>query len=130
MSYSISQDEKDNYISELCAIEELMNMYNFIVSIYRKLGNSQQSRECVKTIFMSFEIYVVSIIKKYENDFNKYLRTIKKELITAISFYEIIERRLSKGVTVDITREELINKSQQFNNEVKYSSNITQILVS
>ena len=58
----------------------------------------------MKTIFMSVELYAASIIKNMKMALPNIGKTFKKEFMTAICFYEIIERQLSKGVIVDITR--------------------------
>ena len=38
-------------------------MYNYIVGLYRRLGVNQQSRLSMKSIFISFELCIGSIIK-------------------------------------------------------------------
>ena len=64
LSYSINQDTINKYILDISSIEELNTMYNYIVFLYRRLGNSQQSRLSMKSMFMTFEFYVDNIVKK------------------------------------------------------------------
>ena len=63
LSYAINQDTINKYIIGISSNDELNSMYNYIVFLYRRLGNSQQSRLRIKSIFMTFEFYVDSIIK-------------------------------------------------------------------
>ena len=63
LSNTISNDTLNKYIIDISSIEEIMTMYNYIVGVYRGLGLSQQSRNAMKSIFMSFDIYINSIVK-------------------------------------------------------------------
>ena len=71
LSYTINQETLNSYIIDLSNIEELKTMYNYITGIYRGLGMSQQSRNAMKSVFMTFEVYIDNLVKKYENCFTK-----------------------------------------------------------
>ena len=53
----------EKHIMNLCGVEEIITMYNYIVSVYRKMGHSNQTRITMKSIFASLEGYTKSIVK-------------------------------------------------------------------
>ena len=69
LSHSINENTLNKYIIDISSVEELMSMYNYIVAIYRSLGLSQNSRQSMKSIFMTFSFYIDTIIKKLKNGF-------------------------------------------------------------
>ena len=53
----------DKHIMNMCSVEDIITMYNYIVAVYRKNGHSNQARITMKSIFASLEGYVKSIVK-------------------------------------------------------------------
>jgi hypothetical protein len=107
LSHSINENTLNKYIIDISSVEELMAMYNYIVNIYRSLGLSQKSRQAMKSIFMSFSFYIDTIIKNMKMALpllseNPNIQSYKN----AISFYEIIDGQLKKGVPFEITLDE------------------------
>ncbi len=51
----------DKHIMNLCGVEEAITMYNYTVSVYRKMGHTSQTRVTMKSIFASLEGYTKSI---------------------------------------------------------------------
>jgi hypothetical protein len=109
LSYSINKDTINKYILDISSIEELNTMYNYIVFLYRKLGNSQQTRLSMKSIFMTFEFYVDNIVKKLKMALPKVSDSLNiNSFKNAISFYEILYNQLKNGVFVEISRDDII----------------------
>ena len=80
---------------DLSSIEELKHMYHYIVSIYRNLGLSQQSRQAMKSIFMTFEIYIDSTVKHMKMGLTKVSNNLNMNSFkTALNFYEIVNTHL------------------------------------
>ncbi len=53
----------DKHIMSLCGVEEVITMHRYVVSVYRKMGNSSQTRNTLRSIFTSPEGYAKSIVK-------------------------------------------------------------------
>ena len=45
----------EKHIMSLCGVEEIITMCNYIVSVYRKMGHSNQTRITMKSIFASLD---------------------------------------------------------------------------
>ncbi len=63
MLLSPGSTQIDKHIMNLCGVEDIIMMYNYIVSVYRKNGQSNQTRITMKSIFFSLESYIKSIVR-------------------------------------------------------------------
>jgi hypothetical protein len=91
LSNVINQESLNKYIIDLSSIEELKTMYNYIVGMYRNLGLSQQSRQVMKSIFMTLENYTDSIVKHMKLALTKVSNNLNiNSFKTALNFYAII----------------------------------------
>ena len=63
MLLSSGAKHTDKHIMNLCGVEEVITMHNYIVSVYRKMGHSNQTRVTMKSIFASLEGDTQSIVR-------------------------------------------------------------------
>ena len=95
---TVRYNKLNNYIIDICSVEEILTMYNYIVDAYKKIGNTQQTRLLMKSILMSMEDNINTIVEnlkisKYKITTTRYLQSF----LYAQSLYELIQEQLKKG---------------------------------
>ncbi len=104
-SYIAKPNQVNKYIIDICKVEEVISMYSFIVSIYRKVGNNQQITLTMKSIFMGIEAYIKNIVKNMMFLISTVSGTHHSPLfITALSLSEVIDEQLRTGSLMEYHR--------------------------
>ena len=94
LSPGAKQTEK--HIMKLCGVEEVITMHNYIVSVYRKMGHSNQTRITMKSIFASLEGYTESIVRNMKLAMGRLTGSPQMSpFLHAMSIYEMILKQLN-----------------------------------
>ena len=75
-----------------------MDMHNLIVGVYSNLGVNQQSRQSMKSIFMTFAIYIDRIIKNYKWRCQKLAMQKITPLKIPINLDDILDTQFKTGI--------------------------------
>ena len=82
----------------LCAVEEILIMYNYLVSLYRRPGSSQQTRLAMKSILMSLQENLEKIIQNMSAASTKIVGThYQASYMQALGAYKLVLADLKKG---------------------------------
>ena len=94
LSYSTKPARLNTASADISGIEEIMTVCSYVVGSYRKLGNNQQTRLTMRSIFVSLESHVANIVKNLRMAIPKVSGAIGANMpsfIMALSLYELID---------------------------------------
>ena len=111
MLLSPGSTQIDKHIMNLCGVEDIIMMYNYIVSVYRKNGHSNQTRITMKSIFASLESYVKSIVRNMKLSFDRIAGSPHKSaFLHAFGIYELIIEQLKSENFHELSNEAVSQK--------------------
>jgi hypothetical protein len=122
----VRYNKLNNYIIDICSVEEILTMYNYIVDAYKKVGNTQQTRLLMKSILMSMEDNIDTIVENLK--ISKYKITTTRHLqsfLYAQGLYELIQEQLKKEIFHEITMHDIKHKSTILSKQLNYQSSAT-----
>ena len=114
------------YIIELGQTEEVMQAYNNVVSVFLNPRNTQQTRNQIKNILISFEVYITSIINIL-SDIIGYMKGNRENnnifvLVYAYTLYEIILKQFDDNhfykITDDDMKHDYVINIKEYNQEI------------